>query len=141
MMILYVLNWQDCIEAQVEGEVLKTELLEWMGAARPAVGLVIFILFTIYGFVYPIYTQLGCCGRCQPKPKIRLTLTELIQVKEMSTDDDTKPEAEEQPKIEQNGNDDEDVELTIASILDPKTQSQNESKKLLTASSFTVARA
>merc|ERR1712083_271611 len=30
-------------------------------------GFLLYSCFVLYGFVYPVYTRLGCCGKCKPK--------------------------------------------------------------------------
>lgn len=64
--LLYGLNATDSIEAPVEGEddVVWTESVEdykWF------LGTLLFTAFVLYGFVYPIWTRLGCCGKWKPK--------------------------------------------------------------------------
>jgi len=65
LFLLYVLNATDSIEAPVEDEE-DEELTRQLGWLKPWLGILVFIGFVIYGFIYPIYTRLGCCGYCKP---------------------------------------------------------------------------
>lgn len=73
-LILYMLNWQDTIEAPVAGEE-DNNLTEWMGALQPILGFLVFVGFVLYGAVWPLYTKIGCCGRWKPDPPPRVTVT------------------------------------------------------------------
>ena len=63
--LLYGLNATDSIEAPIHGEEDES-YTDWLGTSKPFVGFIVFILFLIYGLVYPLYTRLGCCGRFKP---------------------------------------------------------------------------
>merc|ERR1712242_183779 len=69
LFLLYGLNETDSVEAPVEGEEdnVVTESIEDF---KPLLGFIVLTMFVLYGFVYPIYTRLGCncCGlkRCVP---------------------------------------------------------------------------
>lgn len=67
---LYALNWKGVIEAPVEGEEY-INLTEWAGDMKPFLGALVFIGFVMFGLVYPLWTKLGCCGKCKPKVRIR----------------------------------------------------------------------
>ncbi len=64
--LLYGLNQTESIEAPVEGEI-DVEYTESITSAKPYLGMLVFSAFVLYGFVYPVYTRLGCCGRCKPR--------------------------------------------------------------------------
>jgi len=66
--LLCILNGTDNIEAPVEGEIDK-EYTKNLENFKPFCGFLVFIGFLIYGFVYPLYTRLGCCGKWKPTPK------------------------------------------------------------------------
>jgi len=59
LFVLYGLNETDSIEAPVEGEDdnVVTESIEDL---KPLLGLLVLIMFILYGFVYPVWTRLGC---------------------------------------------------------------------------------
>jgi len=68
LLILYGLNHTESVEAPVEGEEdnVVTEAIE---GYKPGLGAVLLIGFIIYGFVYPIWTRLGCSflgEKCKP---------------------------------------------------------------------------
>eukprot|EP01084_Bolivina_argentea_P258704 436259_1 len=67
--LLYGLNLTESIEAPVQDEIDK-EYTKAIAGAKPLLGLLMFTCFVFYGFVYPIYTRLGCCGKCKPKEAI-----------------------------------------------------------------------
>merc|ERR1719229_897579 len=50
------------IEAPLEGEADES-YIDSMNA-KPYLGFLLFIGFVLYGFVYPIWARLGCCGIC-----------------------------------------------------------------------------
>lgn len=64
--LLYGLNQTDSIEAPVKGE-YDVEYTKSISAAKPYLGMLMFAGFVLYGFVYPVYTRLGICGRWKPK--------------------------------------------------------------------------
>ena len=64
--LLYLLNATDTIEAPVDGEE-DENYTAILGDTKPFLGFLVFVGFVLYGFVYPLYTRLGCCGRCKPK--------------------------------------------------------------------------
>lgn len=64
--LLYGLNGTDSIEAPVVGEedqvwTEPVEEIKWF------LGMLMFTMFVLYGFAYPIWTRMGCCGHCKPK--------------------------------------------------------------------------
>ena len=61
--LLYGLNQTEDIEAPVEGEddEVYTESIKEF---KPYLGVLMFIGFVLYGFVYPVWTRLGCFGLC-----------------------------------------------------------------------------
>ena len=63
--LLAALNRTGNIEAPVEGEDYSS-LTDWLAEGQWVLGLFIFVMVVLYGFVYPLYTRLGCCGRCKP---------------------------------------------------------------------------
>jgi len=65
LVMLAGLNMTNNIEAPVEGEEYSS-LTEGLEEAKWVLGLFMFIGVLLYGFVYPLYTRLGCCGRCKP---------------------------------------------------------------------------
>merc|ERR1719491_231371 len=65
LVMLAGLNMTNNIEAPVEGEEFSS-LAEGLADARWVLGLFLFTAVLLYGFVYPLYTRLGCCGRCKP---------------------------------------------------------------------------
>eukprot|EP00483_Globobulimina_turgida_P012025 UN12047 len=64
--LLYGLNQTESIEAPVEGEYDKV-YTKPLANAKPYLGILMFTCFVLYGFVYPIWTRMGCCGRCKPR--------------------------------------------------------------------------
>eukprot|EP01084_Bolivina_argentea_P038424 71031_1 len=63
--LLYGLNFTNSIEAPVEGEFDKV-YTEGITDAKPYLGMGIFLCFVLYGFIYPVWTRMGCCGFCKP---------------------------------------------------------------------------
>merc|ERR1719244_647108 len=66
LLLLTCLNYSESLEAPVEGEsyVSYTGML---GEYKPILGFALFVGFLLYGFVYPVWTRLGCiCGKCRP---------------------------------------------------------------------------
>ncbi len=59
--LLYGLNQTDSIEAPVADEYDK-EYTKSIASAKPYLGMMMFTCFVLYGFVYPVYTRMGCCG-------------------------------------------------------------------------------
>ena len=53
-------------EAPVAGED-PNEHTRSIKDAKPALGMILFTIFVLYGFAYPIHTRLGCCGKWKPK--------------------------------------------------------------------------
>jgi len=68
LFILYGLNSTESIEAPVEDEE-DTVYTAALGGAKPFLGMLMFTGFVLYGFVYPVYTRLGCCGHFKPDPE------------------------------------------------------------------------
>merc|ERR1712087_939838 len=66
LLLLYALNFSSSIEAPVEGE----EVVSWTESfegEKPVLGFLVFVSVVLYGFVYPVWTRLGCvAGYCKP---------------------------------------------------------------------------
>eukprot|EP00485_Elphidium_margaritaceum_P017145 CAMPEP_0202734398 /NCGR_PEP_ID=MMETSP1385-20130828/188658_1 /ASSEMBLY_ACC=CAM_ASM_000861 /TAXON_ID=933848 /ORGANISM="Elphidium margaritaceum" /LENGTH=440 /DNA_ID=CAMNT_0049400759 /DNA_START=1741 /DNA_END=3063 /DNA_ORIENTATION=- len=77
--LLYGLNQTQSIEAPVEDEddTVWTSFLS--DFSRGLCGFLIFLLFTLYGFVYPVWTRLGCCGYCKPTERELLDTDHVIE--------------------------------------------------------------
>lgn len=67
-MILYGLNHTDSVEAPFE-DVADNDVTEGIEDYKPLFGTMMLIAFIVYGFVYPVYTTLGCkCGALSCSP-------------------------------------------------------------------------
>eukprot|EP01083_Nonionella_stella_P036088 98475_1 len=64
--LLYGLNQTESMEAPVLGEDDK-EYTKSIKSAKPYLGMLMLTFFILYGFVYPLWTRIGCCGKCKPK--------------------------------------------------------------------------
>jgi len=66
LILLTGLNYSDSLEAPVEGE-SYVSYTGWLEEYKPVLGFTLFVGFMLYGFVYPVWTRLGCvCGYCRP---------------------------------------------------------------------------
>jgi len=66
LLLLTGLNYSSSLEACVEGETCVS-YTEDIGEYKPVLGFLLFTGFVLYGFVYPVWTRLGCiCGYCKP---------------------------------------------------------------------------
>eukprot|EP01084_Bolivina_argentea_P013583 25497_1 len=64
--LLYGLNQTESMEAPVLGEADK-EYTKSIKSAKPYLGMLMLTFFILYGFVYPLWTKVGCCGKWKPK--------------------------------------------------------------------------
>ena len=69
------------IQAPVDGEE-DTVYTAGLGDAKPFLGMLLFTGFVLYGFVYPVYTRLGCCGHWKPDPNANLDDPSTAKIKE-----------------------------------------------------------
>jgi len=66
LLLMSGLSYTESIEAPVEGEDY-TSYSSLVEEYKPVLGFLLFVMFVLYGFVYPIWTRLGCiCGYCKP---------------------------------------------------------------------------
>jgi len=61
LLLLYGLNFTDSMEAPLLDEP-DNNITAVIQDEKPALGFFLFVAFVCYGFVYPLYTRLGCCG-------------------------------------------------------------------------------
>ena len=67
LLLLYGLNATNSMEAPVDGEEDENYTAILGSGGKTFVGLLVFTFFVCYGFVYPLYTRLGCFGKYKPK--------------------------------------------------------------------------
>jgi len=66
LLLLTCLNYSQSLEAPVEGE-SYVSYTEYVEEYKPVIGFFAFLGFVLYGFVYPVWTRLGCVlGYCKP---------------------------------------------------------------------------
>jgi len=82
LLLLTGLSQSSSLEACVEGEPC-TSYTEDIEEFKPVLGFILFVGFVLYGFVYPVWTRLGCiCGYCKPSKSELLDTDHIIDQEE-----------------------------------------------------------
>ena len=67
VLLLYGLNATNSMQEPVDAEQEESYTTVSKSSCKAFVSHFVFTFFVVYGFVYPLYTRLGCCGKWKTK--------------------------------------------------------------------------